>query len=130
MTAVSMATHQQELNCSISLFIGVERVGAKAQIKKGFVTVLFIFILFSENSMTEFRIQERHFLQMKYHLRPGANPSSASPPTPPAPLFPDAQVSGPSRPQHTVCLTRPLCPSPLTGPVMEANVLWDREPGF
>lgn len=70
MEAVSMVTYQQALNCSISLFISVEGVGAKAEIKKRFLFVgFFLFNFPFKKSVIELRTQERLCLwQMKHDL--------------------------------------------------------------
>lgn len=59
--AVSMVTYQQEPNCSISLFISVERVGAKHRFKRDLFLYYFFFFGFHflfRKSVIEFRIQE------------------------------------------------------------------------
>lgn len=77
--AVSTVTYQQELNCSISLFLSVAS-GGKGLDNKRLVSVCFFFFsLVFKKSAIEFRIQERLCLwQMKYDTHLGVKPSTAS----------------------------------------------------
>lgn len=79
MEAVSMVTYQQELNCSISLCISVQRVGAKAWTKRTFFCVFFLFNFIFKTSVIKSRIQEGLCSwQIKYDPQLGTKPPTLS----------------------------------------------------